>query len=97
MSPKVPANHDIARDMLAALITQNHGEYVFRIGAQPSKAKLFAEELSDDVAEDWTGIERTEDTLDYLLQEITSTVEEIGGKVITFNRNEGFNILTFGQ
>ncbi|KAJ3817159.1 GTP-binding protein 1 [Lentinula raphanica] len=80
LSSKVPANHDIARDMLAALMTQNHGEYVFRIGAQPSKAKLFAEELSDDVAEDWTGIERTEDTLDYLLQEITSTVEEIGGK-----------------
>ncbi|KAJ4483422.1 GTP-binding protein 1 [Lentinula aciculospora] len=77
---KVPANHDSARDMIAALITQNHGEYVLRIGAQPSKAKLFAGDLNDDALEEWTGIERTEETLDFLLQGITSTVEEVGGK-----------------
>lgn len=75
--------------MLAALITQNHGEYVFRIGAQPSKAKLFAGDLNDDVEADWTGMERTEDQLDFLLQEITSTVEEVGGKV---NFTDLFNI-----
>ncbi|KIK67426.1 hypothetical protein GYMLUDRAFT_37548 [Collybiopsis luxurians FD-317 M1] len=77
---KVPTNHDSARDMLAALITQNHGEYVFRIGAQPSKAKLFAGELDDDLVQDWSGVERTEDQVEFLIQEITSTVEEIGGK-----------------
>lgn len=81
MLSKAPANHDFARDMLAALITQNHGEYVFRIGAQPSKAKLFAGDLNDDVEAEWTGTRRTEDQLDFLVQEITSTVEEVGGKV----------------
>ncbi|KAJ3815888.1 GTP-binding protein 1 [Lentinula aff. lateritia] len=80
LSTKVSANHDSARDILAALLTQNHGEYVLRIGAQPSKAKLFAGDLDDDVAEDWSGTERTEDMLNFLLQEITNTVEEVGGK-----------------
>ncbi|KAJ3937487.1 MAG: GTP-binding protein 1 [Lentinula lateritia] len=80
LSSKVSANHDSARDILAALLTQNHGEYVLRVGAQPSKAKLFAGDLDNDVAEDWSGTERTEDMLNFLLQEITSTVEEVGGK-----------------
>ncbi|KAJ6586932.1 GTP-binding protein 1 [Mycena vulgaris] len=74
-----PANHDLARDMIAALITQHHGEYVFRIGLQPPHAKLFAGELSDD-AEGWTGVARTEQELDVIRQGITTTVEEVGGK-----------------
>ncbi|KAE9411508.1 P-loop containing nucleoside triphosphate hydrolase protein [Gymnopus androsaceus JB14] len=86
---KVPTNHDSARDMLAALITQNHGEYVFRLGAQPSKAKLFAGDLKDDAVDDWTGIERTEDQLDFLLEEITSTVEEVGGKTSLLSEVHG--------
>ncbi|KAJ7497304.1 GTP-binding protein 1 [Mycena latifolia] len=74
-----PADHDVARDMIAALITQHHGEYVFRIGLQPPHAKLFAGELSDDV-EGWTGVPRTEQELDVIQQGITTTVEEVGGK-----------------
>ncbi|KAJ7170546.1 GTP-binding protein 1 [Mycena crocata] len=74
-----PADHDLARDMIAALITQHHGEYVFRIGLQPPHVKLFAGELSDD-AEGWTGVSRTEDELDAIQQGITATVEEVGGK-----------------
>ncbi len=70
----------MARDMLAALITQFHGEYVFRIGAQPSKAKLFAGGLDDD-GDGWTGIERAVDQLDLLHQEISNAVEAFGGKV----------------
>ncbi|KAF5393324.1 hypothetical protein D9757_000583 [Collybiopsis confluens] len=77
---KVPANRDAARDLLAALITQHHGEYVVRLGVQPSKAKLFADELDDSVSDDWSGFDRTQDELDFLVQEITTTVEEIGGK-----------------
>lgn len=65
--------------MIAALITQHHGEYVFRIGLQPSQAKLFAGELSDDV-EGWTGIARTDEELNFLRDEIKATVEEVGGK-----------------
>ncbi|KAJ7703190.1 GTP-binding protein 1 [Mycena rosella] len=76
---KTPADHDLARDMIAALITQHHGEYVFRIGLQPPHAKLFAGELSDD-AEGWTGVSRTEQELDVIQQGIISTVEEVGGK-----------------
>jgi hypothetical protein len=75
-----PADHDLARDMIAALITQHHGEYVFRIGLQPPHAKLFAGDLSDDL-EGWTGIARTEQELDAIQQGITTTVEEVGGKV----------------
>jgi hypothetical protein len=66
--------------MIAELLTQHHGEYVFRIGAQPPHNKLFAGELSDD-ADGWTGVSRTEAELDWLHQEITRTVEEVGGKV----------------
>lgn len=70
------------------MLTQNHGEYVLRVGAQPSKAKLFAGDLDNDVAEDWSGTERTEDMLNFLLQEITSTVEEVGGKVTTMKHDQ---------
>jgi len=66
--------------MIAALITRHHGEYVFRIGAQPARSKLFAGELTDD-CEGWIGSERTTEELDQLRQVITSTVDEVGGKV----------------
>lgn len=54
---------------------------MFRIGAQPPHAKLFAGELTDDDADGWGGIERTVEELDFLRDEITRTVEEVGGKV----------------
>ncbi|KAJ6625636.1 GTP-binding protein 1 [Mycena sp. CBHHK59/15] len=75
-----PSDHDLARDMIAALITQHHGEYVFRIGSQPPHAKLFAGELLDSDNEGWTGVSRTQHELDVLHTGITSRVEEVGGK-----------------
>ncbi|KAJ6593909.1 GTP-binding protein 1 [Mycena capillaripes] len=75
-----PANHDLARDLLAGLLTQHSGEYVFRIGLQPPHAKLFAGELSNDDAEGWTGVSRTEQELDTIRKGIQTTVEEVGGK-----------------
>ncbi|KAK7472562.1 hypothetical protein VKT23_000677 [Stygiomarasmius scandens] len=79
LASKTPTDHDVARDMIAALITRHHGEYVFRIGAQPARSKLFAGELTDD-CEGWIGSERTTEELDQLRQVITSTVDEVGGK-----------------
>ncbi|KAJ7901837.1 GTP-binding protein 1 [Mycena olivaceomarginata] len=70
---------DLARDLLASLLTQNLGEYVFRIGLHPPHAKLFAGELTDD-AEGWTGVSRTEQELDVIHKGIRATVEEVGGK-----------------
>ena len=71
------------RDTIAAVITQHGGEYVFRLGAQPPTATLFAGESLDD-GEGWTGTRRTEQELRVLCQEITRTVEEFGGKVFCF-------------
>jgi hypothetical protein len=65
--------------MIASLITRHHGEYVLRIGAQPPHAKLFAGEATDD-SEGWIGIERPAEDLDHFRQEITNTVDEVGGK-----------------
>ncbi|KAF7361886.1 GTP-binding protein 1 [Mycena venus] len=73
------SEHDIARDLLAGLLTQHSGEYVFRIGLQPPHAKLFAGELTDD-CEGWTGVSRTEQELDAIHKGIQTTVEEVGGK-----------------
>lgn len=67
--------------MIAALITRHRGEYVFRIGSQPPRTKLYSGEAFDE--EGWTGISRTEQEVDALRQEITVTVEEVGGKVPT--------------
>jgi GTPase len=65
--------------LLASLLTQNLGEYVFRIGLHPPHAKLFAGELTDD-SEGWTGVSRTEQELDVIHKGIRATVEEVGGK-----------------
>lgn len=72
-------NHDRARDLIAALITRHRGEYVFRIGSQPPRAKLYSGESFDE--EGWTGISRTEQELDTLQKEMIATVDEVGGKV----------------
>jgi hypothetical protein len=77
----LPADLEKARDMIAAVITQHHGEYVFRIGSQPASSKLFSGEPVDDSADGWTGISRTEQEMDKLQQLVTTTVEEVGGKV----------------
>ncbi|KAJ7287523.1 GTP-binding protein 1 [Mycena rebaudengoi] len=84
---ETPSNHDVARDTIAALITQHHGEYVFRIGLRPPQAKLFAGELTDEL-EGWTGVARTDQELDVILRGITSVVEEVGGKTSVLFRSQ---------
>ncbi|GLB37063.1 putative elongation factor Tu GTP binding domain [Lyophyllum shimeji] len=79
LQSNVPADHDTARDMIAALLTQHRGEYVLRIGMQPLHARLFAGELTDS-SDGWTGVPRTEQDLDLFKERITRTVEEVGGK-----------------
>lgn len=66
--------------MIAQLLTQHRGEYVFRIGEQPSRAKLFAGEVSDD-PDGWAGVPRPVQELNFLRDGIIRTVEEVGGKV----------------
>ncbi|KAF9268874.1 P-loop containing nucleoside triphosphate hydrolase protein [Marasmius fiardii PR-910] len=83
-------DRDHARDIIATLITQNHGEWVLRIGAQPPHEKLFANELAEDSKEEgWTGIERTVEQLEFLRTQITSVVEEIGGKACVLFESKG--------
>ncbi|KAL9711862.1 hypothetical protein Ac2012v2_004935 [Leucoagaricus gongylophorus] len=72
--------HSIARDMIAELLTQQHGEYVFRIGVQPPHAMLFSEE-SIDAAQGWTGIERTMEQVDEIRESIDRLTDEVGGKI----------------
>ncbi|KAF4620322.1 hypothetical protein D9613_000686 [Agrocybe pediades] len=74
-----PSDHDIARDQIAALLTQNNGEYVLRIGEKPPREELFSGELTD-ASPGWTGTARTADEISTLTQDITRTVEEVGGK-----------------
>jgi hypothetical protein len=47
-------NLDAARDMLAALLTQANGEYVFRV---PPRTELYLDDLTDETP-NWTGIGR---------------------------------------
>ncbi|KAF9531630.1 GTP-binding protein 1 [Crepidotus variabilis] len=73
------ADHDTARDQLAALLTQCNGEYVVRIGERPPRTELFAGELTDDTS-NWTGQARSVEEIDVLRERVTKAVEEIGGK-----------------
>ncbi|KAJ7681626.1 GTP-binding protein 1 [Mycena olivaceomarginata] len=63
---------DLAGDFLALLLTQNLGEYIFRIGLHPLHVKLFTGELTDD-SEGWT-------EPDIIHKGIQATVEEVGSK-----------------
>ncbi|KZP34701.1 P-loop containing nucleoside triphosphate hydrolase protein [Athelia psychrophila] len=72
-------DHNQARDLIAALLTRHRGEYIFRIGARPpNTAPLSGESLKD--GEAWSGIARNGQEISLLQQEITATVEEVGGK-----------------
>lgn len=84
-----PADHDAARDQIAALITRANGEYVIRIGERPPRNELFTEELNDSIP-GWTGTARTYEDIQKLIQELTKTVEEVGGKaLVLFEVKEG--------
>ncbi|KAG6844560.1 hypothetical protein H0H87_005902 [Tephrocybe sp. NHM501043] len=78
-----PADRDTARDLVAALLTQHRGEYVLRIGLQPSHTHLFAGDLTD-ASDGWAGITRTIEELNRLKGQVTHIVEEVGGKILGF-------------
>ncbi|ESK97058.1 gtp-binding protein 1 [Moniliophthora roreri MCA 2997] len=85
-----PTDRDRARDIIATLITQHHGEYVLRMGAHPPHDKLFAGEITDKSdAVGWRGIERTTEQLEALRARITTAVEEIGGKTSVLFKSKG--------
>jgi hypothetical protein len=96
-----PGDHELARDRLAALLTLHHGEYVLRIGAQPSPEQLFElppahiaviqsrsmktatappSTLTADLDLPWTGVEKSGEEIDRMLQVISKVIEGIGGK-----------------
>ncbi|KAH7888560.1 P-loop containing nucleoside triphosphate hydrolase protein [Phlebopus sp. FC_14] len=77
-----------ARNALASLMTQYKGEYVFRIGSRPLHQTLFAGETLDDVAS-WTGVARTEQEVDVLVQELGRAQEDIGGKISVLSQVGG--------
>lgn len=75
----IPGDYDLARDQVAALLTQNNGEYVLRLGQQPSHAELFAGDLTDESPR-WSGTLRSIEEIDALQGKIAKIVEEVGGK-----------------
>ena len=77
---RIPDNVEKARNLIASLLTRNFGEYVFRIGAHPPAAKVYAGQSAtgDDT---WLGTRRTAEELDVIIQETTTLVDEVGGKV----------------
>ncbi|KAI0268718.1 GTP-binding protein 1 [Gloeopeniophorella convolvens] len=79
-------NH--ARDLLAMLLTQQRGEYLFRLGARPPRAPLFANEDLDH-ADGWVGEDRTDAEIDTMVTNLTQLVEEIGGKACVLTRIQG--------
>ncbi|EAU91663.2 GTP-binding protein 1 [Coprinopsis cinerea okayama7 len=77
-----PGDHDAARDQIAALLTHNNGEAVIRIGQRPPRTELFADELDDSIP-GWSGTPRTSEEVEKLIQGLTTTVEEVGGKALS--------------
>jgi hypothetical protein len=82
-APLNPAGGDTqARDLIAALLTRQGGEYILRLGARPPRAPLFTNEDFDNV-NDWTGDRRTEGEIDAKIAHLGQLVEEVGGKVLS--------------
>ncbi|KAI0775757.1 GTP-binding protein 1 [Trametes elegans] len=82
---RLPENVEQARNIIASLLTRNRGEYVFRIGAHPSEARLFSGQhtTEEDV---WQGTPRTAEELTTIIQETKAAIDEFGGKVsVLFN------------
>ncbi|KAJ2916809.1 hypothetical protein MD484_g3627, partial [Candolleomyces efflorescens] len=76
-----PADHDTARDRLAAVLTQNNGEYVIRIGQRPPQESLYGGTLTDE-ADGWSGTARSLEEVQTIVQKLTKTVEEVGGRAL---------------
>jgi hypothetical protein len=73
----------LERDQIASLLTQHSGEYVLRIGEQPPQDELFSEDLTNKSS----GIPRSSDDIELILQQITKNVEEVGGNVQFLSRS----------
>ncbi|KZS98433.1 P-loop containing nucleoside triphosphate hydrolase protein [Sistotremastrum niveocremeum HHB9708] len=67
------------RNLLASLLTSNRGEYVIRIGLQPSRLALFSDEPPE-YPKDWSGVERTVDEIKSGQATVFRTADEIGAK-----------------
>ncbi|TEB38306.1 GTP-binding protein 1 [Coprinellus micaceus] len=78
---KEPADRDAVRDRIAALLTRHNGEYVIRIGERPPREELYSGELTDESA-GWKGASRSIEDVQTLVQELTKTVEEVGGRAL---------------
>ncbi|KAI9062861.1 P-loop containing nucleoside triphosphate hydrolase protein [Trametes sanguinea] len=76
---RLPQNLETARNLIASLLTRNRGEYIFRIGAQPPPAQLFAGDSVSDEGE-WQGTPRTTQELETIIEEAKAAVDELGGK-----------------
>jgi len=59
---------------------------VLRIGRQPPHDALFAGDLTDECP-GWSGICRSNDDIEVIRQQVTKTVEEVGGKVRFLSRS----------
>ena len=75
-----PEKLDEARNLIAALLTRNFGEYVFMIGSQPSSTRVYAGQAATD-DDEWQGTPRTVEELETIIKETTTLVDEVGGKV----------------
>lgn len=80
---RTPDNVEKARNLIASLLTRNFGEYVFRIGAHPPTARVYAGQAATE-EDTWLGTRRTAEELDVIIQETTTLVDEVGGKVCRF-------------
>ncbi|KZT43641.1 P-loop containing nucleoside triphosphate hydrolase protein [Sistotremastrum suecicum HHB10207 ss-3] len=67
------------RNLLASLLTSNRGEYVIRIGLQPSRLALFSDEPPE-YPKDWSGVERSVDEIKSGQATVFRTADEIGAK-----------------
>lgn len=67
--------------MVAALLTRHRGEHIFRLGLRPTNARLFGGQPANHDIDGWAGIDRTDEELTTLKEELTRAVEEVGGKV----------------
>jgi GTPase len=62
-------------------LTRHNGEYVIRIGERPPREELYSGELTDESA-GWKGASRSIEDVQTLVQELTKTVEEVGGRAL---------------
>ncbi|KAI0823677.1 GTP-binding protein 1 [Trametes gibbosa] len=73
---RIPEKLEQARNLIASLLTRNRGEYIFRIGAHPTSARLFAGDAAV-VEEGWQGTACTLPELDIIAEQTKTAVDEL--------------------